>query len=193
MNDQTAMLTSMKTRTALATLALAALMLAGCGSTVESESAVEAEPVADSPVEEPTSTVAQWASLIAQQKASWEDWEQSWDESSCSGVTAGAEAGGMCRIQLLGATYQTQTTTIEYELAMSPGKKGFIAEEPPSEIATLFTATQEAAIAARDAGEDWDAADCSLTPASDCGALAVSFDRAIGELQSQFDAWSPYL
>lgn len=184
------MLTIMKIRAAVAALA-AILILSGCTAAPQTDPTPSGAE--EAPAVEESSTVAQWASLIAQQKASWEDWETSWNDASCSGVTAGAESGGMCRLQLMSAMYMTQTTEIEYELATGPGKQGFIAEAPPSEIADLFSATQDSATAAREASAAWDAAGCSLTGAGECGALAVSFDRAIGDLTSQFDAWGPYL
>lgn len=184
------MLTTMKLRSALVALTAAALLLTGCSGAPAAEPTQSAESPAA--VEE-SSTVAQWASLIAQQKASWEDWEASWDEAGCSGLSAGTESGVMCRIQMMSANYQSQTTSIEYEIATTRGQQDFIAERPHSEVADLFTKTELAAIAARDAGAAWDAAGCSTTAAGECGTLAVTFDRAIDDLLSQFDAWSPYL
>ncbi|MER7445354.1 hypothetical protein [Microbacterium sp. NPDC097977] len=180
----------MKIRAALVA-AIAALLLTGCSSTPAAESSpTESAPTA---VVSEDSTVAQWASLIARQKASWEDWETGWNENSCSGLVAGSESGFLCRVQMMSAMYQSQTTDIEYQLATGPGKKGFIAEQPPQEISALFADTRQAAVEARDAGAAWDAAGCSATAAGDCGALAVTFDRAIGDLMSEFDAWGPYL
>lgn len=186
------MLTIMKTRSGLAALALAALMLAGCSSAVESEPAAEAEPTVEAPAEERTSTVAQWASLIAQQQAGWEDWEDKWDDAQCSSIEATLESGLICRIQLLSASAKSQTTSIEYELATTPGKKGFIAEEPPEEVSSLFNSTAGAANAAQSAGEAWTDAGCDNSLTDGCGGLAFNFQSAVEDLLSEFDAWAPY-
>jgi len=184
------MLACMKTRSAFLALAAAVVLLSGCSA---SEPSTAPTPTPSEQQVEETSTVAQWASLIAQQKATWEEWEADWDAASCSGIVAGSESGAMCRIRMMSAMYQAQTTAIEYELATGPGKKGFIAEQPPAEIASLFAETVDASAAARDAGMAWDAAGCTTSAAGDCPTLSVTFDRAIGDLMSEFDAWAPYL
>lgn len=80
------------------------------------------------------STPEQWASLVAQQQAGWEDWQDGWDEAGCSSLAAAAGAMD-CQLMLTSASFMVQTTSIEHELAVSAGKKGFIATTPPAEVA----------------------------------------------------------
>lgn len=165
-------------------------MLAGCSAGVTS-----AQPEATStptPTKE-ASTVAQWASLIAQQKAEWDEWSDTWEENSCSGVTASSSAGLLCRLQLTSATFIAETTTIEHQLAVTPGKKGFIATEPPAEVASLFEQTKAAAESVKDSADAWDAGGCSSSTAGDCASLSVTFDRSIGSLAKAFVGWTPYM
>ncbi|MGC5225271.1 hypothetical protein ACPW96_22110 [Micromonospora sp. DT81.3] len=72
---------------------------------------------------------------------------------------------------LLGASFQVQTTAIGYQLATGPGKKGFIAEEPPAEIARLFGETVVASTAAEAAAAAWTDAHCDLDPGPSCGGV----------------------
>jgi hypothetical protein len=182
--------------TALRTAALAATLLFGLGVAISGcagNATAEAKPSA-SPTEvtEEDSTTAQWASLISRQSAEWEEWKASWDEAGCSSITAAMPDGITCRISLLSATFMTQTTSIEYELATGPGKKGYIAERPPAEIESLYDETVAAAEAAQVAGAAWDDAGCA-TDGADCAGLAFTFESAIDDLLGQFAAWEPYM
>ncbi|KSU52914.1 hypothetical protein SAMN05216418_2875 [Microbacterium enclense] len=140
-----------------------------------------------------SSTVAQWASLIAQQKAEWDDWAESWDDSECSPAFATTQAGIICRVQLTSATFMATTTTIEHQLAVTPGKKGFIASSPPAEVSSLFAQTKTAAETVQREAEAWDAGGCSTTTGEGCASLTFAFDRAIGDLSKAFVGWSPYM
>lgn len=175
---------------ALASVTLVAV-LSGCSGgspaaqpqAVSSPSATAAE----------TSTVAQWASLIAQQKAEWDEWADDWEGNDCSALTAVSKVGLVCRVQLTSAMFMAQTTTIEHELAVTPGRKGFIAATPPSEVTSLFSQTKTAAQAVADGAEAWDAAGCSTSLGGDCTSLTVSFDRSIDALTKAFVGWTPYM
>ncbi|QCR39663.1 hypothetical protein C1N74_03960 [Microbacterium sp. SGAir0570] len=138
------------------------------------------------------STPEQWASLVAQQQAGWEDWQDGWDEAGCSSLAAAAGAMD-CQLMLTSASFMVQTTSIEHELAVSAGKKGFIATTPPAEVATLFGELTAAGEAAADAGVAWSDAECGSTESDDCTTLAIAFERSIDALQSEFAAWRPYM
>lgn len=173
-------------------IALTAL-LAGCSSGSAPQAASEASTtVAATPAAE-ASTVAQWASLIAQQKDDWDDWSEQWEDTNCSVLEASLDSGALCRLQLVSASIMTNTTDIEHQLATSPGKKGFIAAKPPAKVAGIFAATRSAAQQARADGEAWSAADCSKNEAEECTGLTVRLDRSIDALQRAFVAWTPYL
>jgi hypothetical protein len=175
---------------AIASVTVAAV-LSGCsaGSPASQEEVVSSPSVA---VAE-TSTVAQWASLIAQQQAEWDEWVDDWEGNDCSALTAASEVGLICRVQLTSAMFMAQTTTIEHELAVTPGKRGFIAADPPAEISSLFAQTKTAARNVADGAEEWDAAGCSTSVGGDCASLTVSFDRSIDELTKAYVGWTPYM
>lgn len=126
----------------------AALVACAAPASSESGAAGASSPTSSAPPAE-SSTVAQWASLIARQQADWEDWSKDWDLNRCNAIYASSEAGALCRLQLTSAMYMSQTTAIEYQLATTSGKKGFIAANPPAEISELFSETREAAQAAK--------------------------------------------
>lgn len=157
-----------------------------------SSGTVPASPTTSAPPAE-SSTVAQWASLIARQQADWEDWSDDWDQNRCNAIYASSEAGVLCRLQLTSAMYMSQTTAIEYQLATTSGKKGFIAASPPAEISGLFTETREAAQAAKQSAEAWDSAGCSLQVSDECGGLTITFERAIDDLTDTLVGWTPYM
>ena len=164
--------------------------LAACAA--PASTATGAAPPTASAQPADSSTVEQWASLIARQQADWEDWSKDWDRD-CNAIYASSEAGALCRLQLMSAMYMSQTTAIEYQLATTSGKKGFIAANPPAEISGLFAETREAAQAAQQSAEAWDGAGCSLEVTDECGGLTVAFDRAIDDLTDAFVGWTPYM
>lgn len=182
-----------KSRIALIVLPALAVLLAGCSG--GSQLIAEQTPASAAPPTQvaEASTVAQWASLIAQQKSDWDDWSESWDDSDCDPIGASRPNQVICRMQLTSATFMSQTTTIEYELATGKGKKGYIAATPPAEISSLFAHTRAAAQEAKGSGEAWDAADCVSGKPAECASLTVEFYRAIEDLQRAFVGWEPYM
>lgn len=154
----------------------------------------EPTPAADeetTPTQE-ASTVEQWASVVAVQQAEWADWQQGWDDATCSSLAA-SDGAIDCSIMLTTAVFMTQTTKIETSAATTPSAGQFIAEEPPAEVAELWAETTEAAAVAADAGAAWDDAGCGTSSSTDCIGLAFDFGSAIDDLQSSFTAWTPYL
>jgi hypothetical protein len=184
-------MTTLRFALAAAASMTVAAVLSGCtgGSTAPQEGAASSPAVTAAE----TSTVAQWASLIAQQQAEWDEWVDDWERNDCTALTAASEAGLICRVQLTSAMFMAQTTTIEHELAVTPGKKGFIATDPPAEISSLFKQTKAAAQDAADGAEAWDTAGCSTSVGGDCASLTVSYDRAIDGLTRAFVGWTPYM
>lgn len=184
------MLAAMKSKLGIGLLLAVGVALTGCAGEA-SPATPSTTPAEQSPAE--SSTPKQWASLIAKQQADWVDWKTSWDEANCSSIEATLESGIICRIQFLSAEAMTNTTTIQHELATTPGKPGFIAEEPHTEVAALFESTSAAADEARTAATAWLEAGCELTPTDGCGGLAFALESAIDDLLSEFNAWAPYI
>lgn len=177
------------------TIAAAAVLLAltGCAApqAATTPTPTQSEPVAAE--EAPESTPEQWASLIAQQSAEWEDWMTTWDDNRCSSLEANLEYAVLCRTQFLSATFLTQTTVIEHQLAITPGKPGYIANLPPAEVSDLFAATKAAAIKAETAGIQWDGGGCIDAPVEGCGRLGRYFEESIDDLLRQFEGWRPWM
>ena len=108
-----------------------------------------------------------------------------WDEQVCSSLAVMDDSNPICAVQLLGASFMTTTTALAFEGAVKPGVPAFIAEEPPDEIAALVDRTAAAADSARDAGEDWTAAECHAGGTDVCDALTRDFVYSIDGLQSR--------
>jgi hypothetical protein len=77
------------------------LALAGCSAGAGESSSSSPTPSATAE----SSTIEQWASLIAIQQAEWDDWFASWEQSRCSSTTAAMPDGIDCRIQLTSAVF----------------------------------------------------------------------------------------
>lgn len=180
-----------RTRSTLIAAAALLLALTGCAAPQSEPTPTPTPPPAAA--EEPGSSPEQWASLIAQQSAEWEDWKTTWDENRCSSLEANLEYAILCRAQFVSATFLTQTTVIEHQLAITPGKSGYIDNFPPSEVKDLFAATKAAAIKAETAGIQWDNGGCVDAPVDGCGPLGFDFEYAIDDLLSQFEAWRPWM
>lgn|GEM_PF-5986866 len=169
-------------------------LLTGCTNTTDPGRAQpSASPSPESTADNGDSTVEQWASLIAAQRADWDGWHDDWDEMRCSSIEANLEGGLLCNMKLLSASFMAQTTAIEYEIATTPGRPDFIAEEPPREISRLFERTVVTSADLREAADAWTAAGCDSGPSDGCGGLAFNFESAIDDLRSEYSAWSPYL
>lgn len=168
--------------------------LAGCTSApAQIAEATPTPTVSTSASAAASSTVAQWASFMAQQQADWQEWTDGWDESDCGPTLASMKSGIICRVQLTSAMFMSETTTIEHQLAVTPGRKGFIARTPPAEITALFEQTKAAAQAVKAAADAWDAAGCPTELSDNCAGLTYTFDSAISDLGKTYVGWSPYL
>lgn len=179
---------------ALATAALA-LILAGCSSAPEpAEPSSEPEPMQEQAVvDEPESTPEQWASVVAVEKDSWDEWyEDSWD-GQCDFILANNDAGGLCRLAMLSASFMSQTSAINIGRMSDPDGLKQIADEPPAEIADLYASTLSAAETLEERAAAWDGASCSSEVKDECIALGREFEYAIDDLRDEFTAWSPYL
>lgn len=183
-------LTAMWKRTLAVAGLLSIVPLSACASGATSTPSKEA---GETPAVEESSTVEQWASLIAQQSVDWDEWKAEWDDATCSSIAA-AEGAMDCNLMLTSAMYMLQTTSIELEPATSEGKKGFIASEPPAEVANLYAATEEAAPSGAAAAKAWQDANCGLsTSGEECGGLSSDLETTVDDLMSEYAAWGPYL
>src|SRR5690606_20022101 len=120
-----------------------ALALAGC--------AADNEPLADpdaaiaeadtTPIPTidpiPETTPEQWASVIAVEKNSWEEWHEDWD-GECDYFVTNTEGDFLCGVQLLSAYFQAQTTSLNIDGMTNPDGLKRIADEPPAEIADIY-------------------------------------------------------
>lgn len=163
----------------------AALGLCACTS-------LSAEPVAHTVSPKPTKdgngTVSQWASIVAEQKASLEAWKSDWDTNECS--VAGTL---LCELKTITGATVAQTVSISLASPQTRTATNYIGT-PPSEIRGLYTDTRDAADAAATAGKAWsDNCSAGAAAGSDCGALLFQFNSASDALESKFQAWAPYI
>lgn len=168
---------------AVAVVALAILALTGCSATPEPTPA----PTVDA---SGSTTIAQWASVVAEQKATFEEWKTDWDSELCS-VDASDFA---CAARTLTGTFIAQTISITLTTAVTPtALTGYLADEPPAEIKTLWTDTTRAADDFMAAGKVWSDSCNANAQAEGCDVVLFKFGSAADALERKFAAWSPYL
>jgi hypothetical protein len=177
------MLVAMRAFSVTATAALL-LLLGGCAA-----SPPETSPASPEPVDGDSTTVAQWASLVAEQQLELNDWYDKWEENSCSALSLDYLP---CSIQLTSGSYIAQTNHIVIWGPSDPASKTYIGE-PPAEIARLYADTIAATEAAYDAGVAWGDEGCSLDVTDACIDIAVELERGLEATRSKFAAWEPYL
>ena len=140
-------------------------------------------------------TVAQYASLVAKQKANMMPTLDELLSDNCSWVSPGAvdvRPGYMtCAMSVLTVSMQAQTVVAVLEGAQKRGVPAFVGT-PPAEIKSLLDDTLASAEALKTAS---DAANpCTMPGAdnADCIASLFAFKSALDDMKAQFAAWDPY-
>lgn len=155
--------------------------LGGCSSeaTASSSSQPPATPVAD---------VRPWTSVIAQQASALTKSQKGLDDLSCSAGSAGASP---CSALYVARSFDMQTIALSLDSATNPSAKTYLGDTP-AEMSSRYAATVAVAKVASDAGEAW-SSKCVTSTSVKCHGIAFKFDQAVSALQSDFDAWTPYL
>jgi hypothetical protein len=160
------------------------LAVAGCA----------AEPEAAPPSSTPTpsatasTTIAQWASVVAEQEAYLTDWHDKWIDDECP---LASEEDIICDTETYSGTLVVGTVALSLEAAAKPSAPVYIGEPHP-EIAGLYADTERAADLADEAGTIWN--DCTdADPAEGCFSERLDFSSAVDTLKTKFAAWGPYL
>lgn len=141
-------------------------------------------PESPSPSPEGAS-IEQWASVVAEQKDSYEDTQQSWDDLTCSSLAASNGAVD-CQAYMYTMGLVAETAAISIGGTVNPDTPKYLGE-PPAEIVTLVDETIAAA---------QHAADVSVGPEcfdDDCIGESVDAERAWNQLGDKYAAWDPYL
>jgi hypothetical protein len=158
---------------------VAGLSITGCGG------ASHQAPDANVPLPAATATlrqatVSQWASLVAQQKATLEKALKPWEKNSCSSLSLDYP---LCYATLITLQYTAETTNLVLKEASDPDQANYLGT-PPAEISDLVAQTVDAANTAGSlAGR-------KKTRAT---AGALKFKAALDDLQSSYAGWAPYL
>jgi hypothetical protein len=126
--------------------------------------------------------VRQFASVIAEQKASINKWQAQWDADQCSGTDGSTMPCGM---ELLGGAMIASTASLSLGTAANTS-------QPPKEIRDLYTATAGLADDAAAAGKAWQDS-CNAAQQAECAGLVGRMEIAMGMLGSKLEAWTPYL
>jgi hypothetical protein len=157
-----------------------ALFLVGC---------TPAPATTPTPVAEAESTtVAQWASVVAESKATFEDWYLEWDAMKCS-------VGGtvLCSLSTLSGTFVSQTVSITLAIPQTKTAiSGYLSDEPPAEIRDLYTATRAEADELAAAGQAWSDTCNAEADKPGCDKILFDFGSAASNMAKKFAAWAPY-
>jgi hypothetical protein len=173
-----------KARIAAAVGVLFVLALTGCTG---APTAAHSPTPKATPTKDGDGTIAQWASVVAEQKAYLADWKAKWDADQCS-----VNPSFTCKLETITGATVAKTVNISLQIPESKtATTGYIGT-PPSEIRALYDATQQLAQTADDAGAAWQTS-CGLDAGPDCDGLLFKFSSAAESLTSKFEAWTPYL
>ena len=163
----------------------AVLALAGCSANPPASH--ESASHSAMPTKDGDGTVSQWASIVAEQKSSLEDWKSKWDADTCS-----VAATFTCKIETLTGATIAKTIAISLASPETSTATNYIGT-PPSEIRSLYADTRAAADSAQSAGDAWSAACSGSTAGDDCTGLLFKFSSAVDALETKMQGWSPYL
>lgn len=172
-------------KTLLATLVAVAFIITGCSAPAENtEASVPAEPE----TEEAGPTVEEFASVIAESRGAVDDWLDEWDEHICSSMTV-AEGDPLCEVSLMGGSLVAETARTKLNSATKEDSLVYLGD-PPDKIAIIWQSTEDAAIAAAEAGSAIPE-DCSTSEG--CAGKVMDFTMAMETLQRKYDSWAPYM
>lgn len=171
----------------LATIVAATFIITGCSAPEET---TEAAALAAAATESTGPTVEEFASIIAEGRRDVDDWLETWDQNYCSpmGVADGTDIMA-CELSLMSGSLIAETKRLEVDSATNEDSLVFLGG-PPESIAIIWQSTEDAAVAASEAGETLPE-DCSTR--DDCVNKARDFVMAMEELQGKYDSWDPYM
>jgi hypothetical protein len=163
-------------------LVAAVAAVAGCNS-----SNGDATPPRTTPPTVPTSasadpSVAQFASVVAEQEGEWRNRISKVDEDCVDPA---------CELGLLTVSLTADTVHTVISGAHDPQSKTYLGD-PPEEIAQLLMETEAAAAAVQPAYDTWDAAGCTDPLDEKCFGEYLQLEQSIDTLTGKFDAWRPY-
>lgn len=178
------------------------VVLSGCASgtpgigasprvpaSVSSSTASGSSTSADS---EPAATTAQYASLVAKQRATLDKHLEEMLGADCDWSSPGqVDRPGLvvCTMGTLGMEWGAETLNLVLEGAQKPGVPAYVGA-PPAEIQTLVTDTVTASTTLVKAAKAAD--DCVTTDGPDCMSKLLAFSFAMTGMQGQLAAWDPY-
>lgn len=167
----------------LAPLAIAALLIAGCGAPSDQVAATSATPT-PTPTVAPTATPQEYASVIAEHEAGWREYEENIVDCALASVVG---EGVLDEIKAMTCRTTSSTVTMTANKAI----KDFRAlDTPPSGMAELVVRTLIALEALGATGAD---KACSVDRESQaCDDAATLTNGAIRPVVSVLDAWKPY-
>lgn len=168
----------------LAPLAMAALLLTGCGGIVEAAPSPTSASPTPSPTPTPTTTAAQFASVIAEYETNWRDYSD--EISNCAFArVVGKSAVDEIKVTTCGTTVVTVTLN-----AKTAARELRALGKPPAEVSALASRTLVALDALGSTGADKGCSDDKKSQACDEGETLAN--GAIRPVITVLDAWKPY-
>lgn len=173
----------------------AALALTACSGTADSDTTTSppvttsAAPSPDSPSASPTqpdveyATVSQYASVVAGERRTIEEYVVTVDECALGGWSEGSI---VCPLAPM--TLQALAGVLRISISQDAREEDRLLPPPP-EIERLVNQTMEAAEDVEVAAEGLDSCDGY----EGCEAEWITLRRAANRLQEEIDSWSPYL
>lgn len=163
-----------------------ALTLTACGADAP---APEAEASAPTTTEASSAaTVEQYAGQVASVWQSVQDWQESWEDATCS--TLAAQDAVDCRAYVSAGAMTGIAAGNSMSAISKPDAPGYLGE-PPAEVADLYESTLAHATAAEDAGDAYIELDCPDD--DDCLGATADVVFSLERLDDEFAKWEPYL
>jgi hypothetical protein len=180
------------------TTLLLAVLLAGCtpspAATTTSPPAQTPTPTASASSTRTTATVAQYASLVAKNKADYvKQIDTLLDSKRCALTSPGhVDVSGsiVCGAGIFIVGMQADTLSLTLNGAMDPTKPKVFIGEPPAEIKPLITETTSASDKVKTASQA--SSDCATADGDGCTKKLFDLYLALTGMRSQFEAWKPY-
>lgn len=172
-------------------MAVAALVigLVPACSSVDGTPRPDSEPnaaVAPSSATAPRATVEDFAAVVAEQHAEWDDQVETTESACLDPALTFACGAGYLTLGMQGEIIQLSLSALH-----KSGAPAYIGE-PPEEIEDLVAETENAGAAVGAAADDLDAAGCADPMGSDCMTQLIALESAIDELSGKLDAWAVY-
>ncbi|HHW50967.1 MAG TPA: hypothetical protein GX406_05810 [Pseudoclavibacter sp.] len=155
------------------------LSLAGCSMAPAGPAETTPTP-ASAPVEP-------WLSVIAEQRASLDEWHDDWEDATCSALAIDAFD---CNIMLTTGALKAKTAHITVGGVSDPDSNTYLGDVPEA-IEAVYLETVAATAAADEAGDAWSDSGCSSSDGA-CVGLAFDLERALDDVRAKFTRWEPY-